>query len=362
MAFTNYGVNHPLAVKIWAKELFHETLQNVWFSKFMGNDSNALIQVKGETSRGAGDRIRVGLRMLLNGQGVQGDDTLEGNEEALVTFNQDTYINQLRHAVRSNGAMSEQRVPFDVRQEAKQGLADWWAKRIEVWAANQLTGNTGVTNTIFTGNNPTVAPDAAHQIFANTATSENTLDTTTTGTAPFLNYNFGFNLQMIDRAIVRARTITPRIRPLNVNGDQYYVCFLHPYQVFQLRTNTNSGQWLDIQKAAMAGIDAKESPVFTGALGIYNQTILHECPYLPLFPGNLAGATGVCRAVFCGAQSAILAYGQDSSGGRMKWAEKYFDYENQLGVKAGMIAGMQKTNYNNTDFATITLSTYSPAQ
>ncbi len=77
--------------------------------KFIGEDSNSLIQLKSETNKGPGDQVTVGLRMLLSGAGIQGDDTLEGNEEALTTYSDAILINQLRHATRSKGKMSEQR-------------------------------------------------------------------------------------------------------------------------------------------------------------------------------------------------------------------------------------------------------------
>ena len=123
MAATSYGVNHPLAVKIWARKLFQEALKATYSSKFMGEGDSAMIQKKGELSKGPGDKITYGLRMQLSGAGVQGDATLEGNEEALVTYSDSIFINQLRHAVRSGGKMSEQRVPFSVRAEARDGLS-----------------------------------------------------------------------------------------------------------------------------------------------------------------------------------------------------------------------------------------------
>ena len=119
MADTSYGVNNPLAVKIWSRKLLHEALRQTWFSKFIGSGSDALCYMKNDLEKGPGDRIRVGLRMLLTGAGIQGDNTLEGEEEALVTYTDDLLIDQLRHAVRSAGKMSEQRVPFSVREEAR---------------------------------------------------------------------------------------------------------------------------------------------------------------------------------------------------------------------------------------------------
>lgn len=91
----------------------------------MGPTSASIIQVRDETSKSAGDKITYGLRMQLSGNGVIGDGTLEGSEEALTTFSDAVIVNQLRHAVRSAGRMTQQRVPFVIRDEALSGLRDW---------------------------------------------------------------------------------------------------------------------------------------------------------------------------------------------------------------------------------------------
>src|SRR6185295_19331782 len=121
MAVSDYPVNHPLAVKIWSRKLIREALKQTWASKFMGTGTDSIIQIRDETQKGPGDRVTIGLRMQLTGGGVQGDGTLEGNEEALTTYTDNLFIDQLRHAVRSGGRMSEQRIPFSIREEARVG-------------------------------------------------------------------------------------------------------------------------------------------------------------------------------------------------------------------------------------------------
>lgn len=129
MADTAYGVNAPEAMKLWSRKLAREALKKTYIKRFMGESSDSMIQIKNETNKSPGDRIRMTLRMQLTGDGVIGDGTQEGNEESLTTFTDDLIINQLRHAVRSDGKMSEQRIPFSIREEAMMGLADWWADR-----------------------------------------------------------------------------------------------------------------------------------------------------------------------------------------------------------------------------------------
>ncbi len=78
MATSAYGVNHPVAVKIWSKKTFREALKQTWMAKFIGEDSNAMVMRVDDQKKGPGDRTTVHLRTQLTGQGVQGDGTLEG--------------------------------------------------------------------------------------------------------------------------------------------------------------------------------------------------------------------------------------------------------------------------------------------
>ena len=365
MAVTSYAVNNALTVKLWAKKLAVEALKETQFGKFVGKDSGALIQIKDETQKSAGDTITYGLRMQLSGIGVQGDGTLEGNEEALTTYSDAVVINQLRHAVRVQGRMSQQRVPFDIRQESLSGLRDWWADRMDLAFFNQLAGNLGpirlangtytaATSTLYTGNNAALAPDNAHYLNTFSATSVLDTDITSANT---------FSLALIDRCVERAKTLTPAIRPLRMGGKEYYVMFLHPYAVTDLRTNTATGQFLDIQKAAMTGGVVKDNPIFTGALGMYNNVLLYEDARVPAGynASTLAGVTTVARNIFCGAQAGMIGFGRDHGPEKFSWVEELFDYENQLGVSAGSIFGLKKTQFNSTDFATIVASCYAAA-
>jgi N4-gp56 family major capsid protein len=361
MATTEFGTNHPLAVKVWSKKLMVQSIAKTWVGKFIGSDTNSLIYQKNELTKSAGDLITYGLRMKLNGDGIQGDATLEGQEENLVTYADTITINQLRHATRSKGKMSEQRVPFSVRQENMDGLSDWWAERWDVSAANHLAGNTVQSDTRYTGNNAITAASANNIMLPPDVTSdEASLSNTTTNT---------FNLSMIDRAVARAKTMDqltttqPIIRPIMIDGGEHYVCFLHPYQVRDMRTNVNTGQFLDIQKAATSGGEKTKNAIFTGALGMYNGVVLHEWSRLPAAIATAGTAVASTRrAVFAGAQAACIAFGQgDGRPNKMDWTEELFDYKNQLGVEAGAIFGLKKTRFDSKDFATIVLPTYAAA-
>jgi N4-gp56 family major capsid protein len=350
MAATEYGVNHPLAIKKWEPDLMKETLKKTYALQFMSKSKDSLCTIKTDlTDKDGGDRIRVGIRSLLKGAGVKGDNTLEGNEEALETFNQDVYIDQLRHAVRSRGKMSEQRVPFSVRAEARDGLADWWSERIDTWFFNQLCGNTAETDDRYYGFNAPVAPDSDHVSYGRSgSTSEGSLSDSTVAR---------MNLTFIDTAIEKAKLAKNALRPISVNGRKHFVMFLHTYQVTDLRVNTAAGQWADIQKAAIEGGKISDNPIFTGALGMYNNVVLHESVRIPASPSNAS----VRRAVICGAQALSIAFGRKFGKNVFAWKEELFDYDNQLGVAAGCQAGMVKTRFDGSDYGTVIVPTWAVA-
>ena len=352
MANTEYGVNNALSVKLWSKKLSVEVLKETWAMRFAGTGTGSMIQIKDETQKSAGDRITYGLRMQLTSAGVQGDGTLEGNEEALVTYSDAILINQLRNAVRSAGRMTQQRVPFSIRDEALSGLRDWYADRLDNAAFTQLCGYTPQTNTSYTGNNATISVDSAHQKFISGTTDQG------------LSSGNTFALGIIDAAVEAAKVLTPAIRPVRTGGKEFYLGFLHPYQVTDMRINTSTGQWLDIQKAAMTGGEVDDNPIFDGALGVYNGVILHSDYRVTQGVQSATPTTAVTtvrRAVLAGAQALMLGYGRDNGPGRYTWVEELFDYENELGVSAGCIFGMKKTTFNSADFADIVMSSYAVA-
>jgi N4-gp56 family major capsid protein len=280
MSTTTYGVNDSLSNKLWAKKLAAEALKETYFGKFMGTGSDNMIHVKNETSTNAGDAVTFGLRMQLSGDGVTESQTLQGNEESLTTYSDKVIINELAHAVRvkNKNSIDAQRVPFNLRDEAKMGLKDWFANRFDTCMFNHLGGNTLVTDMRYAGNNAIAAPTRIYR--GGGATDDATINADSTKT---------MSLGIIDALVERAKTATPLIRPIRVNGEDKYLMFLHDYQVTDLRTNTSSGQWLDIQKAALAGGVGSKSPIYTGALGEYNRVILHESFRIPMGVSN-AGA------------------------------------------------------------------------
>lgn len=344
MADTNYPVGHAMAEEKWSKDLMKETLKRTQMLKFMGSGSNSLIHIKNEL-KDSGYKVTFGLRMQLAGDGITGDGTLEGNEESLSIYADSVEIDQLRHAVRTKGRASEQRVPFSTREEARDGLADWWSARIDTTLFNHLAGISGETRQAYNGNNTIAAPTSTHVVYAAGTSDGDNSDSSASR----------FRLDLLDECVEKAKTLDVPINPIKYRGNDYFVAFLHPYQVKDLRTDVTTTRvtWFDAQKAAMQGGQIKDNPIFTGALGVYNGIILHESTYVPVSPDN----STVRRAIFCGAQAGAVAFGKGAGPNRMTWTEELFDYKNKLGVSAGMVWGAKKCQFNSADHGVITVVT-----
>jgi N4-gp56 family major capsid protein len=362
MAVTSYGVNDAFAMKLWSKKLAVEVSKATAIAPLIGSDTNSIIQLKEETNKSKGDKITFGLRRQLVGDGVTEAQVLEGNEEALSTFSDALLINELYHAVRvKNGqTIDAQRVPFNLRDEATAGLSDWYADRLSMAFFIQVGGYTAPTLS-FEGRTINVAP--VHYLF-NTPTAPTTVVRPNARTADEnIIATDLFNLTLIDYAVERAKLANPRIRPINVGGQKKYVLYLHPSQITDLRTNTNAGQWLDIQKSVYMG-SKQDNPIYDGSLGEYNNVILREAEHV--VPGvnssTAAAITTVRRAVLLGAQSAVIGYGMENSDATSyKTVEEMFDYQRELGVSAQAVLGMKKTLFNSNDFGAVVISTYAAA-
>ena len=374
MAVTRYGVNDAEAVKLWARELYRESIRKTYFYDFMGTGPNSLVQCKEDTEKGAGDRLTVSLLANANQPGVASGGQIEGNEEAMRTFTDDVLIDQLDFATRTRnqGTIDQQRVPYNLREQARDFLSNLWKERMDIALFNQLAGNTAQTDTRYTGMQATVAPTRSVRPAAITVDQS-------------LTSSHKFTLSVLDKAValaeVKTSSAVSRIRPVDIpvmngstgrqTGRYYrgvkYVAFLHNWQVHDLRTDASTaGSWYDIQQAAMMGGEITNNPIFQGGdvVGVHNGVLIMKCESIPEGCDGTTPTTQVAstrRAVLCGAQSAICAFGQESKKGRMQWHEELFDYKQELGVDSRCIFGITKAMFNSQDFGTIVMSTYAAA-
>ena len=87
MGETEFGYGNALAVQRWASDLAYEADKMSYFRKFMGEGADNIIVVRKDLVKKAGEKITFGLRMKLDGDGVEGDNIIEGTSaETAMSF------------------------------------------------------------------------------------------------------------------------------------------------------------------------------------------------------------------------------------------------------------------------------------
>ena len=377
MADTILQLGNPLAATLLSEELLEQAIYASVASKFIGRDEDSMIRVMPDLKRRPGDTIQYALEKKLLGAGVLGFDRLKGKEEQIQYLPDQFSINALAHAVNIVGEMTQQRVPWPMRKRARARLASWLKERMDVALLNQLGGNTnaglGVTGVTagdlrYAGMNAPIAIDgltsnvdggSGHWLAPPLISAESGL--TSAGAA---NANV-YSLYLINRAVTRAETLTFPIKPVIFDGEPYYVNFLHPYSINDLKSLTGEGTWDFIQSQILAGGKIASNPLFTGAIGMYNRTIIHKDAHVPFgdttqmgaaqgtaLGAVAAGTTSVARNIFCGAQAGVMAFGRKTEWpDQVKWVEVADDYMRELGVACEVVFGVKTSVFTDVGAA-----------
>lgn len=391
MADTVFPLGYIPATTVLSEDLLSQAIHTSILSRFMGDGDDAALRVMPDLTRRAGDTIDYMLRLKIIGPGVLGFDQLEGNEVTMNFVSDGFQINDIAQAVDVKGQMTLQRVPWSMRKEAKALLQQWMTERINVTVANQLAGNSngaglGVTGVNagdirYLGLNATQQPSSStsgiRQIFPTGITAETGLTSAGTNGANQLQ------LYLINQAVTKAKTAVIPIRPIVVNGEPFYVLTCHPYSINDLKNLTGEGTWQHLQLQTMnSGTDyVKDNPLFTGAIGMYHRTIIHEDSSVPFGDttqisgisqlGTCLGAaangtTNVAREIFMGANAGVVAFGRHTTWpSQVKWVEVAKDYNRKLGVSCELVFGLKKSWFtytgdaSATDFGTIVISVWS---
>jgi len=321
MAQTGFTTNSAETKKAWNETLFRDQVKASYFSRFMGTSSDAIVQVKSDLESGRGDRVRFAIRMRLTGAGVTEGTTLEGNEEDLTTHTTDLTLKQWRHAVRDDGSMSRQRAMFSISEESRSALADRTTEKIDQECFNAYT-DTAATKTFYGASGANDAALTGALLLTPSVISKMKAWAVTGGD----------------------RSQTP-LRPVMIGGKKHFVLLIHPDNGYDLKQDTT---WNNAQQNA--NIRGNGNPIFDGALGIWDNVIIHEHENIPLVNNFGVSSSPGSKCLFLGAQSLLWAWGK-----RPTVVAKKFDYDEQEGYATGMIYDVAKPVFNSLDYGSIAL-------
>lgn len=363
MAFTNFGKLTDQQAMVWARDTWKEARnQSFFLSNFAGDGPNSMIQriteLK-ETKQGA--RAVITLVPDLEGDGVVGDNQLEGNEEEMKAYDQVIDYDQMRNANRLEGRMADLRSTVQFRSNSKNLLSYWAAERADQLVALTLSG---VSYTKRTNGADRVGSQFSQLSFASAVTAPSAnrhyrwVDSTDTLAAGATNAVAAADLptwKML--AAIKAQAEVNNIRPIRTeDGIEIFNVFMHSKGIAALKRDPEFiSAWTHAQKRG------DENPLFKGTKrggrqGFYIDG-LNIMEYRNVYnttgaaSGSKWGAGGTIdgqRILVCGAQALAVA-----DIGLPKWVEKDFDYDNSPGVSIAKLLGMLKPRWRSSITGTV---------
>ena len=363
MSRTIIGLNDPKAVKKYSAFLAIDTPRKAWWTrKYTGPEGSSMPVTRVDRlENDAGEYVSFDLNMQLKMQPVEGDDILENKEENLKFYTDGLYIDQMRGGVNAGGRMTRKRTIHNLRKVARARQSDWWARVFDELHFMYASGARGVNTdfifpTTYSGfaNNSLTAPDSYHRIIANSKTQSTLVAGDT------------MSLSGIDQLVGMADMMgggtqeVPQIQPVMIGGEEHFLLLMNPWQAYDLRTSTTSGQWLDIQKA-LASSEGRKSPIVQGGMGMHNGVVLQKHKGVIRFNNFGSGAVKAARALFLGEQALAFAWGSPGTGMRFDWHEETRDNGNVLIISTYAMFGISKVTFNGLDYGVIAFDTAAKA-
>lgn len=375
MSTTNFALLNTNQKTVWSRDVWKAARNASFMSQFSGKGSNAMVQRITElTKTEKGTKAVFPLVADLEGDGVTGDNTLEGNEEEIKAYDQVIELDQLRNANRSAGKLAEQKVVVGFREQSKDVLGYWLGDRSDQMAFLSLSGvdyrfkNNGALRKGFTHNGTVYARDTTAGTGSPVGQALWDLAFSTDVTAPTSARHRRWDAAT--KSLVAADTTvclaadTPSYAMLvemkahakdnyirgikGPNNQEYYHVFMSPRGMAKLKLDSDY-----LANLRNAGPRGTANSLFSGSVVTQDGLIIHEFRHVfntagaatgtitnAGWPGYKWGATADQdgqRILFCGAQALGFA-----DIGMAEWNEDDFDYGNQQGIEVGKILGYKK--------------------
>jgi len=355
MSLTNFAALTDEELTVWSRDFWSNARNASFMTQFTGTSHSSMIhKITDLTKTKKGARAVMTLVKDLEGDGVAGDRTLEGNEEALKSEDLVIRIDQLRHANRHEGKMADQKSVVTFRKESRDKLGYWMGDRIDQMVILALSGvdfsnrNNGTTRTGSDLVNlefaeDVLAPSANRHFQWDSANGLSAVDHSTLEAADTLSW----------KALVEAKAFAEEsyMKPIRMEGGvALYHVFMSPTAMAKLKQDSDF-----LANLRSAAPRSTSNPLFKGAESYYVDGLaIHSHRHIyntrGAASGSKWGGTGTvdgCRVLICGAQALGLA---DIGGA--EWVEKGFDYDNQQGISIGKVFGMLKPQFTSVDTGT----------
>ena len=363
MANTNFASLTSEQLTIWSRDFWRVARNMSFINQFAGSGPNAMVQKISELTKSEkGARAVITLLADMTGDGIIGDYTLEGNEEALRAYDIVVQLDQMRFANRLAGRLADQKSVVNFREHSRDALAYAMADRIDQVAFLTLAGiaytnkNNGATRPVLnTGQNlgdlafggDVTAPTSNRHRRWDATNGLSAGDVTAVGAADTIAYS--------TMVALKAYAKDNYIRGIRgAGGDEVYHMFVTPQVMADLKLDSDF-----LANVRNAGVRGPSNELFAGSSSLMvDGVMIHEFRHVFNTAGATSGASGNAGSagykwganadidgaacLFCGAQALAMA-----DIGLPEIVEDSFDYGNQNGISIGKILGFKKPKYNS---------------
>ena len=363
MANSNFAALTSEQLTIWSRDFWRVARNMSFINQFAGSGPNAMVQRISElTQSEKGARAVITLLADMTGDGIVGDNTLEGNEEALRAYDIVVQLDQLRFANRLAGRLADQKSVVNFREHSRDALAYAMADRIDQLGFLTMSGisyavknNGALRGVLNSGQNlsdlafssDVTAPttnrhrrwDATNGLVAGDVTAVVAADT--------ISYN--------TIVALKAYAKDNYIRGIRAAGnEEVFHLFITPQVMADLKLDSDF-----LANVRNAGVRGPNNELFSGSSSLMvDGVMVHEFRHVFSTSGATSGASGNAGSngykwganadidgsacLFVGAQGLAMA-----DIGLPEIVEDSFDYGNQNGISIGKIFGFRKPKYNS---------------
>lgn len=318
----------PMIPEIWAKDLYAEAENLTFFHRFEGPSGSTMPVIRrDDLEKQPGDTIKLDIVRALTGAGLTGSTTggnlLDGNEEAM-SFRQMSFtVDALRHGVRWE-KLGKILITHDMRGTALRQLRKWLAGKLDDDIFTTLSAKPAVA-----GGTP-----FKNVLYADTATDLNVATAVGDASEDAVEVTNVLTLDFITKAKAYAKTEL-KIEPVRMeNGEEFYFLVAHDYAGLSLKT---ADDWKQAQREARER--SASNPIFTGALGVWDNVAILQSPRV----ARLSNATAVPVAynLLLGAQAVARGYAYYPD-----WTEQYFSYGEEQGIGTYTVFGSDRIQFD----------------
>ena len=363
MANTNFAALTSEQLTIWSRDFWRVARNMSFINQFAGSGPNAMVQRISElTQSEKGARAVITLLADMTGDGIVGDITLEGNEEALRAYDIVVQLDQLRFANRLAGRLADQKSVVNFREHSRDALAYAMADRIDQLAFLTMSGvsyglknNGALRNTLGSGQN---LSDLAFSsdVSAPTTNRHRRWDATSGLVAGDVTATVAADTIKYETIVqLKAYAKDNYIRGIRAAGnEEVFHLFITPQVMADLKLDSDF-----LANVRNAGVRGPSNELFSGSSSLMvDGVMVHEFRHVFNTNGSTSGASGNAGSngykwganadingsacLFVGAQALAMA-----DIGLPEIVEDSFDYGNQNGISIGKIFGFRKPKYNS---------------